>query len=132
MGEKPAMADDCRVGSNADLPPNAKPGHCYARVLIPASYKTSTEQVIARGESERVETKPAKYGTSTQRVLVAEESERIEVRPATYKTVSERVLVQPAQTTLIVTPARYENRSERVLVRQAYTTWKKAAAPLRN
>jgi hypothetical protein len=130
MGEKPAMETDRRVGGNADLPPNAKPGHCYARVLIPATYKTSTEQVIARGESERVETTPAKYGTNTKRVLVAEESERIEVRPATYKTVTERVLVQPARTTLIATPAKYETQSERVLVRQAYTTWKKGRGPV--
>jgi peptidoglycan hydrolase-like protein with peptidoglycan-binding domain len=78
MGEKPVMESDRRVGGNADLPPNAQPGHCYARVLIPATYKTSTEQVIARGESERVETTAAKYGTNTQRVLVAEESERID------------------------------------------------------
>lgn len=131
MGEKPvAPADTRRIGGNADLPPNALPGHCYARVLIPATYKTTTEQVVARGESERVETISAKYGTDTQRVLVAEESQRLEVIPATYKTVTERVMVQPEQTSLIATPAKYETRSERVLVKQAFTTWKKGRGPV--
>ena len=88
-GEMPAAS------SNDNLPPNPQAGHCYARVLIPATYKTENEQVETSAAGERVETLPAKYGTEKQRVVTQEESSRIEVIPATYKTVTERVMVQP-------------------------------------
>jgi hypothetical protein len=34
------------------LPPNAKPGECYARVYIPAQYATDTETVLKSDSSE--------------------------------------------------------------------------------
>jgi len=80
-------------------PPNAQPGHCYARVLAPAKYKTVTEKVLVKDASEKIVTIPAKYGYKTQKVLVREPSEKIVVVPARYKTVTEKVLVAPATTT---------------------------------
>ncbi|MBT8422889.1 MAG: hypothetical protein KJP03_07215, partial [Gammaproteobacteria bacterium] len=51
-------------GMNTDLfPPNPKAGECYARVLIPAKYSTSTERVLIKEASERVEIVPASYKT---------------------------------------------------------------------
>ncbi len=114
---------------DADLPP-AKPGECYARVLIPATYKTTTETVVASEASERVEVVPAQYGTVEERVLVREASERIEVVPATYKTVEERILVTEASEELSTIPATYETVSERVLVKPASTVWKKGRGPI--
>ncbi len=115
--------------SYADLPP-AKPGECYARVLIPATYKTSTETVVESEASERVEVVPAQYGMVEERVLVREASERIEVVPATYKTVEERILVTEASEELTTIPATYETVSERVLVKPASTVWKKGRGPI--
>ena len=124
------MPAPARADGSADLPPNALPGHCYARVLIPAKIETVTERVLVQPEGQRLVTTPEKYGTETQRVLVQEESERIEVVPATYKTVTERVMVSPEQTSLVTVPAKYETRSERILVKDAYTTWKKGRGPI--
>ena len=117
-------------GAAADLPPNAKKGECYARVLIPAQYETLTEQVLDREAAERIEIIPAEYTYEEQTVLTREASERIEVIPATYKTVTETIEVEPARTELKTIPARYENVTERVLVREAYTTWKKGTGPI--
>ena len=117
------------IQGDADLPP-AKPGECYARILIPAEFKTSTERVVDTEASERVEIIPARYETVQERVLVSEASERLEVIPATYKTVTEQVVVEPAREELRTVPARYETRSERVLVREGYTTWKKGEGPI--
>ena len=93
-----ANAQDISL-ANADLPPNAKPGECYARVLIPELYKNSTERVLLREASERIETVPAVYRTVQERIMVKEASERIESIPAVYETTTERVLVKPAYTT---------------------------------
>jgi len=106
-------------------PPNAQPGHCYARVLTPAKYKTVTEKVLVKEASERLVPVPAKYGYKTQKVLVKEPSEKIVVIPATYKTVTEKVLVSPASERVVTVPAKYKTVTEKVLVSPATTTWKK-------
>lgn len=114
----------------ADLPPNAKSGECYARVLIPAKYESLTERVLDREGGDRVEIIPAEYTWDEQTVTTREASERIEVIPATYKNVTETIEVEPARTELKTVPARYENVSEKILVREAYTTWKKGSGPI--
>lgn len=125
-----AAAPAPMAAGDALLPPYAKPGECYARIFIPAKFKTVTERKLKKGAEEKVELIPAKYGTVTERVLVQEESERLEVIPATYKTVTERVLVKPEGKKLVTVPAKYENQSERVMVKEAYTTWKKGRGPI--
>ena len=133
--------------ADADLPPNAQPGECYARVLIPEQYQTSTERVMVREASERIETVPAVYRNATERIMVKEASERIETVPAVYETVTERVLVRPAYTTwkkgegaitkvdnstgeimcLVEVPAEYKTVTKRVLKTPATT--RKVAIP---
>ena len=112
------------------LPPNAKAGECYARVYIPPQYRTKTETVLARAESERIETQPPVFKPVRKQILVKAESQRLEVIPARYDWVEERVLVRPAAERLVTTPPVYQNVSERVLVKPAYTTWKKGRGPI--
>lgn len=123
------QALDPQTGA-ANLPPNAKPGECYARVLIPARYQAATERVLVEPESQRMETIPAQYQSGSERVLVREQSERVEVIPATYRTVTERVLVQPEQEVLTPVPPTYRTVTERILVKQGFTTWKKGRGPI--
>ena len=103
------------------MPSNPKPGECYARVIIPAKYETTSEQVLKRQASERIEIIPASYETVTETVVVKDASTKLEVVPAEYETVEEQVLVKPATTTLEVVPATYETIEERVLVKPATT-----------
>lgn len=112
------------------LPPGAKPGECYTRVYVPPTYETTTEQVMKRAASEKVEIIPAKFETVEERVLIKEESEKIEVIPATFKEVEERVMVKPETEELTVIPAEYEDVKEQVLVQPAYVTWKKGRGPI--
>lgn len=112
------------------LPPNAKAGECYARVLVPPRYETSTEQVVKTAASTRIETDPAQFETVTKQVLVKAASERLEVIPATYGWETEEVLVKPASSKLVAVPARYETVTERVLVKPEHTIWKKGSGPI--
>jgi len=112
------------------LPPNAKAGECYARVLVPPRYATSTDQVIKTAASTRIETNPAEFEAVTRQVLVKAASERIEVVPATYGWETEEVLVTPATTKLVAVPARYDTVTERVLVKPEHTVWKKGTGPI--
>lgn len=119
------------VSTGAELlPPNAKPGECYARVYVPPQYQAKTETVLERQEAERIETLPPVYKPVQKEILVKAKAQRLEVIPARYDWVEERVLVKPAAERLVTTQPVYENISERILVKPAYTTWKKGRGPI--
>ena len=80
------------------IPPTAKPGECYARILVPERYQTATERVLTRQASEKIEIIPAKYETVEQKVLVKEATKTYEQVPAEYGWAEEKVLVEAAHT----------------------------------
>lgn len=102
-----APAPVMQSGSGDLYPPNARPGECYARMLIPGETRTITEKVLKK-----------------------EASERVEIIPATYKTVTKRVLVRPETSKLVSVPAKYGTKSERIQVSAATTVWKKGAGTM--
>ena len=118
------------VSSGGLLPPNAKPGECYARVLTPATYTTESKEVLKKEASYRLEVSQPTYEWGTERVLVKEESEVAQLIPARYEWRTESVLVKPAHEVLKTIPATYSTKSEKVLVKPAYTTWKKGRGPI--
>lgn len=119
------------TASDASLfPPNPKPGQCFARVLIPATYQTISEQVLTRDASERVEVIPARYAVKDESILVKEASTRLEVVPAVYGEVQERVLVKPASRKIVEIPAEYRTVKEQVIDKPAHTIWKKGPAAI--
>lgn len=93
------------LGVNADTTdatdtlPDAKAGECYAKVMIPATYKTITEKILATEASETISTIPAEYSWKEDRVLIKEASKKIIPIAATYKTVSEKILVKAQENT---------------------------------
>ena len=123
------------AGSNSPYPPNAEPGKCYKKVLIPAKYTTQTEKVLksqggealgADGQGERISIIPATYKNVTEKVLVREAGEKLVTIPATYKNVTEKILVKEASERLVKVPATYGTQSEKMLVKEASTDWKKS------
>ncbi len=119
-----------QLSSQGLLPPGAKPGRCYGRVFVPPAYKTVSEQVLKRAESERIEVIPARYTDSSEKVLVQEAVTKLEVVPATYKYVEDRVIKVPESEKVIQVPAVYETVSEKVLVKPAHTVWKPGTGPI--
>jgi hypothetical protein len=113
----------------ADLPPNAKPGECYARVLTPARYETVTEEMVVVPETETIEIDPAQYDWTEKTIITREASEQLEIIPARYETRTETVVVEPERIEYQVIPAQFETREERIKVREGYTTWKKGSGP---
>lgn len=112
------------------LPPNAKAGECYARVLIPATYRTISKEVVKSRASKQIEVIPATYETVTQEVLVKEAGETVSTIPAVYDWVEGEVLVKAESTKMKSYPAEYGTESEQILVKPAYTTWKKGRGPI--
>jgi len=111
-------------------PPDAKPGECYAKVLVPAKYDVVTEKVLKREASDKITVIPAKFEWVEERILVKEAGEAVEVLPTKYRWIEERVMVEPASTRLVPVPAQFETVSERVLDRPEQTSWKKGRGPI--
>lgn len=111
-------------------PPDAQPGECYAKVLVPAKFDTISEKVIKREATEEIKIVPAKFEWVEERVLTKEATETLEIVPAAFRWVEERIMVEPASTRLVPVPATYETVTERVLDRPEQTTWKKGRGPI--
>ncbi len=77
--------------------PNAKPGECYAKVMIPAEYKNETQEVVKRDAYEQIEIIPARYEMVEEKVLVKQGGENIVPIPAVYETQEERIETEPAR-----------------------------------
>ena len=85
--------------ANAEIsltPPNAKAGECYAKVVVPAKYKTVEERVLVQEASNKISIVPAKYEWVNKKVEVTPASTKLKTIPATYKKVSEVIEVKPA------------------------------------
>ncbi len=91
-----------RIDATSTLP-DAKPGECYAKVVIPAKYEVRTEEVVISEPSERIEIIPPKYEWVEETVQVKEPSFKLVPVPATYETVTERVEIKPASTQWVLT-----------------------------
>jgi hypothetical protein len=127
----------------SDLPPNARPGECYAKVIIPAQFKTVTERHMIKEASERLEIIPAEYKWCEERVMAKEASTQLEEVPAEYRWTEKTVEVAPARTEWVrqsaeqcanpdlavkgdiyclrTTPAQYKTIRTQCLVRAAHT-----------
>jgi NADH:ubiquinone oxidoreductase subunit len=81
------------------IPPNAKAGECYAKVVLPAKYETVEERVLVKEASEKIKIIPAKYEWISERVEVTPSSKKIIPIPAKYKKVVETIEIKPATRT---------------------------------
>ncbi len=122
-----AIVSIAMIGSSMaqQLPPaDAKAGECYAKVLIPAKYRTSAEEVVVQPASTTFKKTPAIYREIEKSILVEEESYELVPVPPVYELVSEKVLIQAEQTVKSVIPATYRDAIKKVLVSPARVEWK--------
>ncbi len=83
--------------SNVPLtPPNAKPGECYAKVLLPAEYETVEDKVLVKEASEKIEIIPAVFDTVGAEVEITPPTHKLTPIPAVYKDVNETIETKPA------------------------------------
>lgn len=112
------------------LPPNAKPGECYARVFIPATEKQIERRVLVKEESERLEIVAAKYEWIDETIETQSASVELEVVPAQFETRERVVTIEPEREEQASEEPVYETVEEQVLIRAAYTTWQKGEGPI--
>ncbi len=99
MAEK-VMAEEektSRIDATSTLP-DAKPGECFAKVIVPAEFETKSEQVMVKPESEKVEVTPATFDSAEKEVVVKEGFTTLKAVPAKFRTETVEVEVSPAST----------------------------------
>lgn len=107
-----------------EAPPNAQPGECFARVKVPAQYRSVSERVLVDEGGSRVHVTQAQFANRTQQYVVRDAGVRYEVRQPVYKTVTENVVVRPGYQQLQVVPAEYRNVQQTVQVSAPHLAWK--------
>jgi hypothetical protein len=112
------------TATQEDYPPNAQPGQCFAKVLVPEVTETFTEQVLVSPEKIITKVIPGQCGYEDKTVVVREPSTEFITIPATFKTVSETVVVKPGGVHTETIPPVYNTITEQVLVRDGYTVWR--------
>ncbi len=80
-----------------DILPAAKAGQCFAKVLVPAIYKSVEEKVVIQEAGHKIDIIPAKYERVKDRVMIKEASQKVVEVPAVYQKVSEKILTEPSQ-----------------------------------
>lgn len=134
------------TGMSGDVPPNAKPGECYAKVLIPAITETKTDRIQVSEEQKVLDRiVPAQYETQTERVMVKDArtywkagkgpiSKVNEVtgeilclveEPAEYKNIEKRVLIAPERPEYKMVPAKFENVSKTNIITAESWEWRR-------
>jgi hypothetical protein len=113
--------------TNEDYPPNAAPGQCFTKVLVPEVTEAVTEHVLISPEKTEIKVIPGVPHVEEKSVLVKEESVELITIPATYRSVTETVVVKAGYTRTETIPATYETVSEQVKVKDGYTAWRPGA-----
>lgn len=132
-------------GSNigGDVPPNAEPGKCYARCLIPDQYDWVTKKVVDQPKMFKKVRVPALYSTVYDTVVSRPRSVRTVQVPAEYEEISETVMIAPTTTKwvkgkadagclsanpedcqvmcLVEVPAQYRTVRKKVMKNESYT-----------
>ncbi len=77
--------------------PEAKPGECYAKVITPARFETTSEDLVVQEASERIETDEASFETVDEIITLKDASQQIDVTPTTFARIVEQVEVRAAE-----------------------------------
>jgi len=78
--------------------PNAKPGECFAKVIVPAQFETKTEEVLVKPESEEVTIKPPVFDVVEKSIVEKEGYTKIKAVPAKFREEIIEVETSPAAT----------------------------------
>lgn len=82
--------------SDARLP-EAKPGQCFAKIVIPQKYESVTEKVKVSEESTKIDVIPSVYKTVEERFVVEDATDKIVEIPAVFDSVEEKILIEPTK-----------------------------------
>jgi hypothetical protein len=112
---------------SSDLPSQARPGQCYSRVLVPATYRNEAMSVVTREAYERVQVSDPVFRADQTSVPTSDAYKRYEVTEPTFRTEAQTIVTRPAHERLVATPAVLGTRTETVVIREPRLVWRPGA-----
>jgi len=85
-----------RIDMTAVLP-DAQPGQCFAKVVVPPKFRTEKRQITVREASEKIEIIPAKYAMVREKILVKPASTKIVSIPTSYDKIKTKIEISPTR-----------------------------------
>lgn len=82
----------------AEIMPPAKSGECYAKVSVPAKYRTEMVDVLLKAPTERYQISPAKFENRSKQVMTRQASSTIKAVPPVLAVEKDKFLVTAAST----------------------------------
>lgn len=107
------------------MPDGARPGQCYARVLVPAQFRDVPLDVVTQEASEQIHVTEPTFRSGSTNVVTRDAHTRYEVTQPTFRTVAEDIVVRPAYERLEASQPTFETRSETVTIREPRLVWRR-------
>jgi Putative peptidoglycan binding domain len=115
------FAQDFQSGQ---LPAQARPGQCFGRVLVPATYRNEPMSVVTREAYEQVQVSDPVFRTEQRSVPTSDAYKRYEVTEPQFRTENQVIETRPAHERLVASPAVFGTRTETVVVREPRLVWR--------
>jgi len=110
---------------NTVLPTGAQAGQCFARRLVPATYRNVPMQIISQESVEGFEVTEPVFQARPQTVVTRDGYSRFEVTEPVFRNESSQIVTRPAYERLVATPAQVGTRSEVVVIREPRMVWRR-------
>lgn len=125
-----AIADHNRMSAspealNAALPSGAHAGQCFARRLVPATYRNVPMSVVTQEAIEGFEVTDPVFETRQQTHVTRDGYSRYEVTEPVFRAESSSIITRPAYERLVATQAQVGTRSEVVVIREPRMVWRR-------
>lgn len=109
------------------LPATARPGQCYARVLVPATYRSVPVEVVTQEPGERIEVSEPVFRARNETVVTRDGHTRYEVTQPVFRTETATIVTRPAYERLVASQPTYGTRTETVVIREPRLVWRPGA-----
>jgi Putative peptidoglycan binding domain len=109
---------------SGQLPQSARPGQCFGRVLVPATYRNEAMSVVTREAYEQIQVSDPTFRQDVQQVTTSDAYKRYVVSEPTFRTENQTIVTRPAHERLVVSPAAFGTRTETVMIREPRLVWR--------
>ncbi len=106
-----------------NLPENPDPGKCYVKCITKDEFKDMEETIQVYPAYTTLEIVPATYRTVTEEVLVKEASKKYTYVPAVYETIEVPYISEEGRDDLSIVPASFGSDSRTLEVYPATSGW---------
>lgn len=105
-------------------PATAKPGQCYARVLVPAVYKNVPMDVVTQEGYENFETRDPVFRSRPETIVTRDGYTRYITTEPVFRTEQVTKTTRPQYERLVAVPAQLASKTETVVIREPRMVWR--------